>query len=310
MGDHQRKQTTDETIARLAAKQHGVVARWQLLRCRLSPDAIDRRLRGAWLTPIHRGVYAVGPVRSPRVREMAAVLACGEGAVLSYWSAAEVWELIPRDDRALDVSATAGSRGRHLPIRIHRAYSLRPDEVTTRAGLPVTTVVRTLYDLAAVADVDDVERALADSLARRLTDRAGLLSAVDRYAGRRGARRVRFLLDAGRGVARTRSEAEARFVRLIRRARLRAPETNTLVAGYEVDFYWRSERLVVEVDGKAFHSSADSFERDRRRDAVLMAAGNRVMRVTWRQIVKEPEALLVRLTRVLGGDGKPDRSHR
>ncbi|MGH7502427.1 MAG: endonuclease domain-containing protein [Longimicrobiales bacterium] len=111
--------------------------------------------------------------------------------------------------------------------------------------------------------------------------------------------RLLALIERGASPPLTRSAAEEHFLGLIRKAQLREPEVNMQVEGYEVDFVWRSERLVVEIDGRAFHSSDRSFESDRRRDGVLVAAGLRVMRVTWRQIVNEPEALLVRLTQAL-----------
>ena len=116
---------------------------------------------------------------------------------------------------------------------------------------------------------------------------------------------IRALLAAGAEPAFTRSEAETRFLMLVRKAQLPAPATNVALRGYEVDFLWRAEGLVVEIDGFAFHSSSAAFECDRRRDAVLAAAGLRVLRITWRQISQEPEALLVRLAQALvqGGHG-------
>jgi very-short-patch-repair endonuclease len=122
-----------------------------------------------------------------------------------------------------------------------------------------------------------------------------------RHPGRPGSPALRALLDRDSDPALTRSEAEARLLTLVRKGRLREPETNVLVCGYEVDFLWRRERLVVEVDGFAFHSSQRAFERDRRRDGRLLTAGYRIMRVTWRQLTEEPEVLLVRLARILEG---------
>ena len=185
-------------------------------------------------------------------------------------------------------------------IRVHYPGALSADEVTTRDAIPVTTVARTLYDLATCTTHRELERALAEAFALRLTTRAAVASLVARHAGRRGARRLQELLDSTSAPALTRSEAEERFLALIRKAQLPSPEVNAELEGYEVDFLWRAERLVAEIDGRAFHSSDRSFEKDRLRDATLLSAGVRVMRVTWRQIVQEPEALLVRLTRALG----------
>jgi len=184
-------------------------------------------------------------------------------------------------------------------IRVHYPGALSADEVTTRDAIPVTTVARTLYDLATCTTHRELERALAEAFALRLTTRAAVASLVARHAGRRGARRLQELLDSTSAPALTRSEAEERFLALIRKAQLPSPEVNAELEGYEVDFLWRAERLVAEIDGRAFHSSDRSFEKDRLRDATLLSAGVRVMRVTWSQIVQEPEALLVRLTRAL-----------
>lgn len=172
--------------------------------------------------------------------------------------------------------------------------------MTVHHGVPVTTVVRTLYDLARVAREEELERALAEAVARRLTDCAALLAADPRFRGRPGAARLISLVGSG-GLSRTRSEAETRFLGLVRRAGLPAPKSNVPVSGQEVDFYWRRHHLVVEVDGYRYHSSPQAFERDRQRDAVLAAAGIRVIRITWWQIVREHEALLVRLTQALSG---------
>jgi very-short-patch-repair endonuclease len=325
--------SADELIMRIAADQHGLVSRAQLLGAGVSEAVIDRRARGAWLRRIRRGVYAVGPVSSPRMAEMAAVLACGAGSVLSYWSASGSWELRARPETgAVDVSVTGGHAGRLPGIRVHRTRTLGPDDVTVHLGVPVTTVVRTLYDLARVASDDEMEQMVAEAYARRLTDCAAVLAAGGRYRGRPGTARLMSL--AGSDVARTRlrdgrsgrrerrgrnpnvllasswerirgprSEAEARFLRLVRRADLPGPRVNVWVSGHQVDFFWRRECIVVEVDGYRYHSSVRAYERDRQRDATLAAAGIRVIRVTWRQIVREHEALLVRLTRALSGCG-------
>jgi very-short-patch-repair endonuclease len=294
--------SADELIMRIAADQHGLVSRAQLLGAGVSEAVIDRRARGAWLRRIRRGVYAVGPVSSPRMAEMAAVLACGAGSVLSYWSASGSWELRARPETgAVDVSVTGGHAGRLPGIRVHRTRTLGPDDVTVHLGVPVTTVVRTLYDLARVASDDEMEQMVAEAYARRLTDCAAVLAAGGRYRGRPGTARLMSL--AGSDVARTRSEAEARFLRLVRRADLPGPRVNVWVSGHQVDFFWRRECIVVEVDGYRYHSSVRAYERDRQRDGTLAAAGIRVIRVTWRQIVREHEALLVWLTRALSGCG-------
>jgi very-short-patch-repair endonuclease len=229
---------------------------------------------------------------------MAAVLACGDGAVVSHWSGARLWELPSGREGTAAVDVTVpGADHRRPGIRVHRVATIAPDEVTRRKNIPVTTPARTLVDLAA-APRRDLERALAEALAKRLTTREELLTLLTRHARRPGVSRLRALLDSAQ-LAPTRSEAEERFLRLLGKARLPAPEVNVRVAGHEVDCYWRSERFVAEIDGFAFHSTPKKFEKDRRRDAELAAAGVRVIRVTWRQLTKEPEAVLVRLAQAL-----------
>lgn len=289
----------EQVIARIASRQHGVVARVQLLRAGVAEDVVDHRLRTGRLRPIHRAVYLAGPLPVPKAREMAAVLACGDGAAVSHRSAAALWQLVPRRDEVVEVAVKSGRAGNRPGIRVHRVGTLRPDEVTTRNGIPVTTPARTLFDLGGATTQGELERALAEALARRLTTRSRVLSVLDRHPRGPGIRTLRALLESGPGPALTRSEAEERFLALVRKARLREPEVNVKAHGYEVDFYWRVDRLVVEVDGRAYHSSPQAFERDHQRDSTLVAAGLRVMRVTWHQIVDEPEALLVRLAQAL-----------
>lgn len=271
----------------------------------MSGNAVDFRVRMRRLLSLHRGVYLVGPVVHARAREMAAVLACGTGAVLSHRSAAVLWGLCPRRGDAVDavntvdVTITRGHRGRRQGIRVHRVSMLPRNEVTRHEGIPVTTPSRTLLDLAGAACARDVERAVAQATRSKLADRAELMELVVHYSKRRGAPVLRALLEAGADPAFTRSEAEEHLRRLIDKAQLPSPETNTKVGRDEVDFVWRAQRLVVEVDGFAFHSSRASFEEDRRRDSRLVALGYRVVRITWRQLTGEPEAVLVRLAQAM-----------
>lgn len=296
--------TDEEVIARLAARQHGLVTRAQLLRAGLSSRQVERRVAAARLRPVHRGVYQVGPLPQPWAREMAAVLACGANAYLSHRSAATPWGLLPSDAPApVHVLVVGRDRGRRPGIIAHRVSRLERREVTRLDGIPVTTPARTLLDLAATASVRELEQAVAEAMARRLVSRSALLSAASRRAGCRGIGVLRRLLEDPVGPLLAWSEAEERFLALIRKAQLPDPEANACVAGHRVDFVWRAERLVVEVDGLAFHSSARSFERDRRRDADIAALGFRVIRVTWSRIVHEPEALLVRLAQALARSG-------
>jgi very-short-patch-repair endonuclease len=299
-GDPRRRAPAAEIAAGdLAAVQHGVVARSQLIGAGMSVATVDRWVRRGRLRKLHGGIYLLGPVAGPRAREMAAALACGKGAVVSHRSAAAIWELsAPRPPSdPVDVTVTLRDR-RRAGVRVHRVRCLPADDVTVEQGLPVTSAPRTLLDLAGIADLRETERALERYTTLRLGTPAALQSLARRRPTRRGATRLLALLDDGPPPL-TRSEAEERFLQLVRRGQLPAPATNVRVAGCEVDFLWRKQRFVVEVDGHAFHASRRAFESDRRRDALLAAAGFQVVRVTWRQLREEPEALLVRLARTL-----------
>jgi very-short-patch-repair endonuclease len=294
----------------LAADQHGVVSRRQLERAGISTDVVDRYIRIGRLRRLHRGVYQLGPAIGPHARLMAATLACGDTATLSHRSSAGLWRMLDESEGVVDIIVTGRSESR-AGIRVHRAQ-LRPDEVTTRQGIRVTTPARTLYDFASmVAPIEraardaspvvmhrDVERTLAEALAQRLTTRLAMRALLDHHHGH-GAGLLRELLESDVNPALTRSEAEERFLDLVRRGCVGDPAVNVIVERFEVDFLWRAERLIIEVDGHTFHASKRAFENDRRRDAVLAAAGYTVMRVTWDQITREPEAVLVRLVRTL-----------
>lgn len=290
---------TDVLIRTLAARQHGVVSRAQLLAAGVSRRAVDGRIAKRLLLPLHRGVFRVGVVAAPREREMAACLACGPAAVLSHRSAAVLWELLPAMDPPGPVEVTVrGRERRHAGIRVRRASTLRRDDVTRCDGIPVTTPDRTIRDIASTVPFRELERAVARALSQRSTTRSKLGRLVSRAPGRRGIPALRALL-AGEALAFTRSEAEERMLALVRRAQLPEPQVNARYAGYEVDFLWRDERLVAEVDGYTFHADTTAFENDRRRDLVLVSRGMRVVRVTWRQLMTEPEVVLVRLAQAL-----------
>ncbi len=295
----------EQAVHALASRQHGVVTRGQLLDAGIGPDVVDRRLKAGRLRRIHRGVYQAGPVSAPRAEEIAAALACGRSAVVSHRSAAVLWKLLPGTGSpgVVEVTVRQGHPRSRRGMRIHRVRTLRGDEVMELDGIPVTTPARTLYDVAASATPRELERALAEAYALRLATHAELRALLVRHRGRRGSRCLQAVLEGGH-PALTRSEAEERFLELTRKAQVDEPEVNVRVAGHEVDFLWRTERLVVEIDGFAFHSSSWAFERDRRRDAALTAAGYRVVRVTWRQIEDEGEAVLVRLAMALALAGR------
>ncbi|HEX6584820.1 MAG TPA: DUF559 domain-containing protein [Thermoleophilaceae bacterium] len=228
---------------------------------------------------------------------MAAVLACGPGAALSHHSAAALWGI--RQSDRIEVTRRTSYRGTK-DITVHRS-PLRHDERTTHRGIPTTTVPRTLLDLSAVVRPDALRSALRQAEQLRLTDPLSLIDLTERYPRRPGLAAIRALLEeATMGVRVIRSELEERFQAFLLRAGLPLPQTNQRVEGYEVDCVWPEQRLIVELDGHAFHSPTHAFEDDRARDRRLEAAGWRVIRVTWRQLHEEPELVEADLRRLLG----------
>lgn len=267
---------TDRKIAVLAERQHGVVARRQLVALGLSDDAIERRLAARRLHLLHRGVYAVGhTVLRVEGRWMAATLATT--GVLSHATAAGAWGLRPPATGLIHVTATSARR--RSGVKVHR-NALGPRDTTIRRGIPITTPARTIIDLARTIDGRPLEHALDIAEQRRLVDFSELTH-------RPIPPSLQAVLSLYTACA-TRSELEERFLRLCDDHGLPRPHINTRIEGHEVDFVWRDQRLIVEVDGYAYHRSPTSFEDDRERDVTLALAGWRVLRFTWTQITRRP----------------------
>lgn len=228
---------------------------------------------------------------------MAAVLAGGRRAVLSHRSAGALWGLL-RWEGTIDL--TIPSKRHRRPGLAFHAADLPADETTSRAGIPTTTVPRTLLDLAAVLSRPRLERAVGQAEVLRLTDALGVPVLLDRHPGRRGTAALWQLIGATTATV-TRGELEARFLAFAERAGLPRPSTNVAIEGFEVDCAWLGRRLVVELDGHASHATRRAFEQDRERDRVLTAAGWRVVRVTWRQLHLDAAAVTADLRRLVLG---------
>ena len=284
--------------AQLAARQHGMVTWAQMIGADMTRHAIAGHVDDGWLVARHRGVYQLGVFGGPFGDEMAALLACGPHAVLSHWSAASVFELCRRNGRLVHVTLTAGHSGRRPGIRPHR-IALEPDDVVTRHGLRLTSPARTLLDLPALAPRGTLEKLIEEAQVQNLVGTAELLAVAERANGRHGLPLFRELVDFLDEPLFTRSEAERRLHALCRSAALPLPRTNVHRAGWEVDAVWDAQRLVVEVDGYKFHRTRAKFERDRRKDADLMLAGFRVLRITWRRLTKEPDQVIALLAAAL-----------
>jgi very-short-patch-repair endonuclease len=284
------KTRSERAIARLADRQHGVVATWQLLALGLTQDDIDYRARIGRLHRIHRGVYAVGyRTLTPKGHRMAAVLAYGPDAVLSHRSAAAHWDIGPGFWK-IEVTVPQSRRSRK-GTRAHQA-TLHPDDITIHDGIPITSVARTILDLAAHLNHDRLTHLIEEADRKQRFD----LRALDRAMARRphapGIRRLNTVLAAYRGPADTRSKLERDFRALIVKAGLPEPQYNVLLAGFTVDVYWPEWKLVVELDGKPYHTDPSAFETDRIRDATLQKIDIRVLRVTGKRMDDEPAAVL------------------
>lgn len=291
----------ERELAALATRQHGVVARRHLLGLGFGDEAIKVRLAAHRLNVLHGEVYTVGHRRmDQRGRWWAGVLAYGDGALLSHRSAATLWGLARQRGSLVEVTAPAGRQGvaRRSGLWIHRGRLHREDSVI-RDGIPVTSVARTLFDLAEVVDFQQLEHAWEES------DRLGRLglAAVERVCergyGRRALKPIRRLLAEARAATETRSPLEERFQRFLREHHLPPPATNVDVLGNEVDALWPAARLVVELDSWEFHRHRAAFERDRARDPKLLIAGYHTIRVTHRRLDTESRTLATEILQLL-----------
>ena len=294
-GANEGPQSWDEAIGALAERQHGIVSLAQLLALGLTRRAVATRSRPGRLIPLHRGVYAVGHTAlTARSRDMAAVLACGPGALLSHRSAAHSWQLLPSASARIEVTAGRGRKPKP-GITIHRSRLIHPDDNATVGGIPTTGVARTLVDLADVVSERRLGDAVNEAEVRRLFDLASVETTLARLPGRRGRHRLRRVLAAYRpDPSFTRSRAERLFLRLCADHALPRPSTCLSLAGHEVDAYWSDARLAIEFDGESFHRTTQAFHEDRRRDRRLAARGIQVSRVTWPDL-QEPARLAAEL---------------
>ncbi len=292
----------DVALAALAEAQHGVVAVHQLVTLGLGSDAVKTRVAGGRLHRIHRGVYAVGHRRvSLRGRWMAAVLAFPEGAVLSHFDAAALWDLCSPRGTSFHVTiptrAGIPRRDRLIP---HRSR-LDAEDIDCVDGIPVTAVARTLLDLAGTGGRTSLRRAYEEAERLGLLDLGAIAALLDRSNGRRGVGRLRALCGYDPGpAARSVSELERLFLDRVREAGLPPPAVNVLVDGYLVDAFWPAADLVVELDGYEFHRSRAAFERDRAKWVALRTAGREVLPFTHRQLTGRGDWVVATIRTQLG----------
>lgn len=290
--------TIDARIAGVARGQHGLVTSKQLLAAGLGRAAISERVARGRLHRMHRGVYAVGHVGFSRERcWMAAVLACGPGAVLSHMSAAALWDLLRPEDGPVDVSLPSNSgRSRRSGIRIHRCGSLAvpPSLTDTGSEIPLTSIRNRIPVTTPARTIRDLEATAPPYLVRRATRQAQL--AGIRVEGRAVAR-----------TRRTRSDLELDFLEFCDSHDLPLPEVNVTIGRWTVDFLWRPQRLAVETDFYATHRGSAAFEDDHQRDLDLRRLGYTVHRYTGAQLRSYPAEIAAELGEVLCGGTGPWR---
>lgn len=303
-GVQTRGHPLDLAVARIADRQHGVVSRRQLLAAGATAKAIEVRVRSGRLLRLRRGVYAVGHRRLQRQGWWhAAVLAVGPEAVLSHRDAAALHGIrAPTDRPRVDVTTPDRDRRDQPGVAVHRSLVDRADRAVVDL-IPTTTVGRTLVDLAGVLAPQQLAAALAEAERRHLLDMVELDAARTRLRARHGpghGRLARALAEhRALGAQLTRSVLEQRFVDLVARAGLPAPRLNATVEGVEVDAFWPSHGLVVELDGYAFHHTLTAFQRDRTKANDLILAGFPVLRFTHDDVVRRPRRVAARLASFL-----------
>jgi very-short-patch-repair endonuclease len=281
----------ETSLSQLASLQHGVVTRGDLASLGFGRRQIERRAADGRLVRVHRGVYAVGHAALSREgRWMAAVVACGERAVLSHRSAAVCWGCADREDLVPHV--TAPHRLRPAGVVAHRGR-LAPADMTMRDGIPVTSPARTLADLAQSLSEEALERVVRQAQFRRLFDPLAIRDALQR----RPSALLRQLLD---DLNPSQSELEDRFLRLCRRHGIPRPHAQVRDGRRRPDFVWPEARLIVEVDSWQAHGTQHAFQADRTLSNAVQLAGWTILRFTYADITRRDVRVAAQLRQALG----------
>ena len=290
-----RERERTDRVAALAGTQFGVVSWGQLERCGVTASTASRWIARGRLRRVHPGVYAVGHEALAVEGEVwAGYLYAGAGAALSHTTAGWWWRITDALPRRIHISAP-GDRGSLRTVCVHHPREL---EITVERGLRVTTIARTLLDLAAMLSFPQLRRALAEADHLRILDPGAVEAVVGR--GRPGSTALRRVLtDHCPSLADTLSELEERFLSLCDAHEIPLPEVNARVCGLMVDGIWREQRLVVELDGHAAHARPAAIERDRQRELTLRAAGYPILRYTWQQVTQQAEPVAADLRAAL-----------
>jgi hypothetical protein len=286
--------TVEEKVGRLAASQHGVVTRGQLLRAGISVDQIAHRVRTGALLPVHRGVYRVGH-RSPSLeaRYLAAVLACGEGALLSGRAAAHLYGLLKGPAPPPAVTTRTERRVPGVTTR----QSRQPDRGTTWRGIPITTIARTLVDVAADLPLDALARACHEAGVKHRTTPRQVDAVLAQRPNSPGAHKLHSILRGDTRV--TLSKLEKRFLQLLRQQGLALPQTNRPAGGRRVDCRWPDRNLTIELDSYRFHHSRHAWEQDRRREREARTRGDEFRRYSYGDVFEYQAQMLTELRALL-----------
>jgi very-short-patch-repair endonuclease len=291
-----QNRTAERELARIAYAAHGVVTRRELLRAGITAAEIKQRLRAGALLREHPGVYRVGH-RAPSIeaRYLAAVLACGDGALLSGLAAGHLLGLVKGSAPPPEV--TTPTERRVAGVATRRSRRLHPSDATTSRRIPVTTVARTLVDLAAVLGSGDLARACHEAGVLHGTTPAAVERVLIRRPNSAGAAKLRAIM---RGDVRvTLSRLERRFLDRLGAARLPFPDTNRAAGGRRVDCRWPDHRLTVELDGYRYHHSRHAWEQDRQREREARARGDEFRRYTYGDVFERPRLMLAELRELL-----------
>ncbi len=277
--------TVQAEIAELAARSHGVVTRRELLDAGFTTAEIKSRIANGTLISVHRGVFRVGHAApSLEAHYLAAVKACGPGSLLAGRAAAHLLHLL-RHPPSLPEVLTIHHR-RPGGVVVKRCRSIDRRDRTSWRSVPVTTVPRTLIDLAAALDPPDLARAFHEAAVRHRVNPA----AVERVLARRhnwpGTRELRRVIQGDEPVSLSRLESS--FVAAVRRTRLPLPETNQLTGGRYVDRRWPDQRLTIELDGYRYHDTCHAWEQDRQREREARARSDEFRRYTCSTSLKNP----------------------
>jgi very-short-patch-repair endonuclease len=288
--------SVERVLARIAAGEHGLVTRAGLLGAGVTDEEIKQRLRKGGLLREYRGVYRVGH-RAPSLeaRYLAAVLACGDGALLCGSAAGYLFGALK--GLAPPPEVTAPTRRRVRGVKTRRSRRMDPRDATSFRRIPVTTLPRTLVDLAAVLDLDDLGRAFHEAEVRHRTTPAQVEAVLARRPNSPGAASLRALLHGDAPIVL--SKLEKRFLALLRQAGLPLPVTNRPAGGHWVDCRWPHRRLTVELDSYRYHHSRHAWEQDRQRERQARARGDEFRRYTWNDVYEQPAQMLAELRTLL-----------